>query len=72
MILKYFGLQIYLFRESIKGTYFDNFQSVAFENPTADRLENGTDADQTQSGIAAVALKETALRVFSLISVLIE
>lgn len=34
-----------------------------------DRLENGTDADQMQSGIAVAALKETTLRVFSLISV---
>lgn len=55
--------------DEIKGTYFDNFQSAAFESPTMDRLENGTDADQMQSGIAVAALKETTLRVFSLISV---
>lgn len=55
--------------EEIKGTYFDNFQSAAFGSPTMDRRENGTVADQMQSGIAVAALKETTLIVFSLISV---
>lgn len=42
-------------------TYFDNFQLVAFEIRTVDRLENGTDADRMQNEIVVVALKEITL-----------
>lgn len=45
-----------------KGTYFDNFQWVAFGIQTTGRRENGRDVGQMQNGIAAVALKEITLK----------